>query len=93
MLLDEAEQLYNRIMNAITNICINKMPSDTKSPSQIPDIQDGLSLVRDSRKIFDTRELSQISLGYNNITFQVYPGPKITNVMSGEDESDTYSFS
>jgi hypothetical protein len=51
---------------------MNGIPSDTKPPSQIlqiPDIQD--SLVKDSRKIFDTRDLSKINLVYNNITFQV----------------------
>ena len=98
LLLDEAEQSFNRIVNAITNNCINKMPSDIKSPSRIPDLQDGLSLVKDSRKIFDTRELSQINLVYNDITLQVYSG-SLTNDRSSrtdgrsrEDKLDISSF-
>ncbi|MGB7661755.1 MAG: hypothetical protein WBL67_03380, partial [Nitrososphaeraceae archaeon] len=35
ILLDEAEQSYNRIVNAITNTCINEMPNNTESSSQI----------------------------------------------------------
>jgi hypothetical protein len=39
-LLDEAEQSYNRMVDAITSNCINGMPNDTESPSQIlSDIQ------------------------------------------------------
>jgi hypothetical protein len=51
LLLDEAEQSFNRIVNTITNKCINKMPGDIKSLSQISDIvtQNGLSLVKDGR--------------------------------------------
>jgi len=86
LLLDEAEHSFNRIVNAITNNCINKMPSDTKSPPQIPDIQDGLSLVKDSRKIFDTRELSQNNLVYNDITLQINPDIKISNERSSETD-------
>jgi hypothetical protein len=62
------------------------MPSGTKSPPQIPDIQDGLSLVKDSRKIFDTRELSQISLVYNSLTLQINPDIKISNERSSETD-------
>ena len=76
LLLDEAEQSYNRIANAITNTCINEMPNNTESSSQIlqiPDVNDGdLSTVRrDTHKILDIRDLSQINLVYNNITFQI----------------------
>ncbi|MPZ07239.1 MAG: hypothetical protein GEU26_12635 [Nitrososphaeraceae archaeon] len=98
LLLDEAEQSYNRIVDAITNNCINGMPNNTESLSPIshvPDVQG----IGGSSKIFDTRDLSQVNFVYNNITFQLSPGrPKITNesnsgtdVMPGEDESDTYS--
>lgn len=83
LLLDEAEQVYNRIVDAITNNCINWMSHDTESSSQIlqvPKTQVGLSSVGGgNRKIFDTRDLSQVNLVYNNITFQVYPGSNITN--------------
>jgi hypothetical protein len=98
-LLDEAEQSYNRIVDATTNNCINWMPNNTESLSpisQVPDVHG----IGGSSKIFDTRDLSQVNFVYNNITFQVHPGPKISNesnngtdVMPGEDESDTYNFS
>ena len=82
LLLDEAEQSYNRIANAITNTCINEMPNNTESSSQIlqvPDVNDDrLSSVEDTYKILDTRDLSQINLTYNNITFQVYPDSNYT---------------
>lgn len=99
LILDEAEQSYNRILDAITNSCINEMPNETESPCrvlQIPEIRNGLSSVEEANhKIFDTKDLSLVNLVYNNVTFQVYPGPKITNgtsneadVRVGEDESD-----
>jgi hypothetical protein len=80
------------------------MPNYTESLSPIsqvpvPDVQDGLSLVEGNHKIFDTGDLCQVNFVYNNITFQVHPGPKITNdsnngtdVMPGEDESGTTTF-
>lgn len=90
-------------MDAITNSCINGAPNDTQSSSQIlqePDKQDGLSSVGDNRKILDTRDLSQINLVYNNITFQIYPSPKISNERSSErdirpreNELNYYNFS
>jgi transcription termination factor NusB len=88
LLLDEAVHSFNRIVNAITNNCINKMSSDTKSPSQIPDIQGGLLLVKDSRKIFDTRELSQINLVYNDITLQINSDTIFSCEQSSKDELD-----
>jgi hypothetical protein len=63
LLLDEAEQSY-KIIDAITNNCINEISNDTESLLQIlqvPDIQAGLLLVKDSRKIFDTIEVSRLS--------------------------------
>ena len=91
LLLDEAEQSYNRIIDAITNNCINEIPKDTESLLQIlqiPDIQDGLFLVKDSRKIFDTIEVSQIKLVYNNITLQINPDIKFSCEQSSKDELD-----
>jgi hypothetical protein len=104
LLLDEAEQSYNRIANAITNTCINEMPNNTESSSQIlqvPDVNDDrLSAVQDTYKILDTRDLSQINLTYNNITFQVYPDSGFTNEQRSEtqtrpskNELDRYNFS
>ena len=92
LLLDEAEQSYNRIANAITNTCINEMPNNTESSSQILQVSDvnddRLSSVEDTYKILDTRDLSQINLVYNNITFQVYPDSGFTNEqMSETDET------
>ena len=82
-LLDEAEQSYNRIVNAITNYCIKGIQNDTETSPQIlqvPDLNNsGLSSVADTHKIIDTSGLSQINLVYNNITFQVYPKPEFTN--------------
>ncbi len=77
---DVAEQSYYRIVDAITNRCINEMPIDTKLSSEmlrVPDIQDGLSSIEGNHKIFDTGDLSQVNLVYNNITFQVYLVPKL----------------
>ncbi len=103
LLLDEAEQSYSRIVNAITNTCINEMPNNIESSSQIlqvPDVNDNrLSSVEDTYKILDTRDLSQINLTYNNITFQVYPDSGFTNEQRSEtqtrpskNELDRYNF-
>jgi hypothetical protein len=106
LLLDEAEQSYNRIVDAITNNSIYQIPNDAVSSSQIPQVPDlpaGLSSVGgvDNRKILDSGDLSQVNLVYNNFTFQLYPSSKITNERSNETdaagsrevESDTYNFS
>ncbi|MPZ06789.1 MAG: hypothetical protein GEU26_10330 [Nitrososphaeraceae archaeon] len=84
LLLDEAEQAYNRIVNAITNDFINGMPTDIESAyhiPQVPNVNDDLSTAGGgaNHEIFDTRDLSQVNFLYNDITFQVYPGLKITN--------------
>jgi hypothetical protein len=98
-LLDEAEQSYNRIVDAITNNCINGMPNNTESLSPILQVHD-VQGIGDSDKIFDTRDLPQVNFVYNNITVQVHPSPKISNesysgtdVMPGEEESGTCNFS
>jgi hypothetical protein len=42
LVLDEAEQSYNRIVEALTNNCVEEMPDDTKSSDeifQVPDMQ------------------------------------------------------
>jgi hypothetical protein len=93
-LLDEAELSYNRIVDTITNSCINEVPNDTESLSpvvQAPDLQ--------ATEILDTGDLSQVNFVYNDITFQVYPDPKISyersggaGVRPGEDESATRNF-
>ena len=103
LLLDEAEQSYNRIANAITNSCINGMQYETEPlyhSSQVSDVNDGLSLVGGNLEIFDTGDLSGVNLTYNNITFHVYPVLKIanernsgTNVWPREKESDNYNLS
>ncbi|MFZ0553775.1 MAG: hypothetical protein WAM26_00650, partial [Nitrososphaeraceae archaeon] len=58
------------------------------------------SSVEDTYKILDTRDLSQINLTYNNITFQVYPDSEFTNEQMSEtqtrpskNELDRYNFS
>jgi hypothetical protein len=46
ILLDEAEQIYSKLIDNIAGKCINEIPNDTKLSSQIfsvPDICDGLS--------------------------------------------------
>jgi|SRR5919106_1215934 hypothetical protein len=100
LLLDEAEQSYNRIVDAITSNCINGMPNDTELPSQIlSDIQDNKLLVGHSREIFDTKDLSELNFVYNDITLQVFPTLKIPNDRSNrtdtllrEDELDISGF-
>src|SRR5918994_1420074 len=98
LLLDDAEQAYNSMMDAITNRCINEVPNDTESLSpvlQLPIIQDEGS----NHEIMDTRDLSQVDFVYNDITFQVYPTLKITNERSSatdmlpiEDDLDNNSY-
>ena len=63
-LLDEAEQSYSRIVDAITNNCINEMPNNTESLSPISQVPD-LHGIGGSSKIFDTRDLSQVNFVYN----------------------------
>jgi hypothetical protein len=97
LLLDEAEQSYNRMVDAITSNCINGMPNDTESPSQIlSDIQDSKLSVGHSREIFDTKDLSELNFVYNDITLQVFPTLKIpndrsnrTDILPREDELAT----
>src|ERR687892_800735 len=98
LLLDESEQAYNSVMDAIANRCINEVPNDTKSLSpvlQLPIIQDEES----NHEIMDTRDSSQVDFVYNDITFQVYPTLKITNerssstdMLSIEDDLDNNSY-
>ena len=81
LLLDEAEQSYNRIANAITNTCINEIANNTESSSpmlQASHEQD----IGSNREIYDTRNLPQVNFVYYDFTFQVYPNPKITNERS-----------
>lgn len=78
LLLDEAEQLFNRLVDAVTNRCINWIPNDKESPSQtlpLPIIQDG----RSNHEVLDTRNLSELNFVYNDITLQVFPTLKISN--------------
>ena len=78
LLLDEAEQSYNRIANAITNTCINEMPNNTESSSQMLQASHEQD-IGSNREIFDTGDLSGANLTYNNITFHVYSVLKIAN--------------
>jgi hypothetical protein len=79
--------LYKKTLDAITNNCINGMPGDAELSSdlfQVVDIQDEPASAKgDNRKIFDTRDLSQVNLVYNDITLQVYPEPKEKSNGSG----------
>ncbi|MGH9978777.1 MAG: hypothetical protein ACRD8Z_23530, partial [Nitrososphaeraceae archaeon] len=80
LLLDDAEQAYNSMIDSIANRCINEMPNDTESLSPVlplPIIQDDLSSVAGNDVILDTGELSHVNFVYNDITFQVYPNLKI----------------
>ena len=87
LLLDEAEQSYNTVVDTIVSNCINTISNDIewsfRTPLvpviQIPEIQDGLSSIGGNYEIFDTRDLSQVNLVYNNVTFQVYPYSEFTN--------------
>jgi hypothetical protein len=98
LLLDDAEQAYNSMIDAIANRCINEVVNDTESLSPVlplPIIQDEGS----NHEIMDTRDLSQVDFVYNDITFQVYPTLKITNERSSatdmlpiEDDLDNNSY-
>ena len=85
ILLDEAEQSYNRIVNAITNNCINKMPNNTESSSQILQASYEQDL-GSNREIYDTRNLPQVNFVYNDFTFQVYFTSKIANERNSETD-------
>ena len=90
-LLHEAEQSYNRMIDVITNNCINGMQNETEplyhSP-QVLDVNDGLSSVAGDHKIYDTRNLSQVNFVYNNVTFQVCSNSKITKEKNTYNEMD-----
>jgi hypothetical protein len=91
LLLEEAEQSYNRIIDAITNNCINGMQNETESlyhSPQVLDANDSISSVAGNHKIFDTRNLSQVNFVYNNVTFQLSSNSKITNEKSTCNETD-----
>ena len=96
--LDDAEQAYNSMIDAIANRCINEVPNDTESLSpvlQLPIIQDEGS----NHENMDTQDLCQVDFVYNDITFQVYPTLKIlndrssrTDILPIEDELDNTSY-
>jgi hypothetical protein len=89
LLLDDAEEAYNSMMDAITNRCINEVPNDAESLSPmlpLPIIQEDLSPVAANDIILDTGDLSQVNFVYNDITFQVYPTLKITNERSSRTD-------
>src|ERR671918_1610356 len=98
LLLDEAEQAYNSMIDAIANRCINEVPNDTESLSpvlQLPIIQDEGS----NHEIMDTGDMSQVDFVYNDITLQIFPTLKITNERSSatdmlpiEDDLDNTSY-
>ena len=86
LLLDEAEQLFNRFVDAITKRCINWIPKDKESSSQIlplPIIQDG----RSNHEVLDTKNLSELNFVYNDITLQVLPTLKISNDLSSRTDT------
>jgi len=95
LLLDEAELLFNRLVDAVTNRSINCIPNDKESSWQILP----LPIVQDGRSKMDTRNLSEFNFVYNDITLQVFPTLKISNNYSNrtdtlprEDELDNTSF-
>jgi hypothetical protein len=98
LLFIEAEQSFNRLVDAVTKRCINRIPNDKESSPQIlplPIIQDG----RSNHEILDTRNLSELGFVYNDITLQVLPTLKIPNdssnrtgILPREDELDNTSF-
>ena len=67
LLIEEAEQCYNRMADAVTNSCINRISYDIESSQilQTSDTQNGLLPVKNTRKILDTGSLSEINLVYN----------------------------
>src|SRR5918994_527256 len=89
LILDEAEQLFNRLVDAVTNRCINWIPNDKHSSSQIlplPIIQDDLSPVTGNDVILDSGKLSHVNFVYNDITLQVFPTLKISNDRSNRTD-------
>ena len=87
-LLHEAEQSYNRIIDAITSNCINGMPNNAESSSQILRASHEQD-IGSNREIFDTVDLSGVDLAYNNIEFNVYPAFKITNEKSSGPQTSS----
>jgi hypothetical protein len=90
LLLDDAEEVYNSMMDAIANRCINEVPNipnDTGLPFETFQVG-GIQGIENKNEIFDTKDLSEINLSYNNITIHVYPFPKITNGKNMPNEMD-----
>ena len=98
LLLEDAEQAYNSMIDAIANHCINEVPNDTESLSPVlplPIIQDEES----NHEILDTGNLSEVNFVHNDITLQVFPNLKIpndrssrTDILPRENELDNTSF-
>jgi hypothetical protein len=63
--------------------------NDTGLPSETFQVA-GIQGIESKNEIFDTRDLSEINLSYNNITFHVYPFPKITNEKNTSNEMDDW---
>jgi hypothetical protein len=106
LLLDEAEQLYNKIVEAYANKCINEITNDTESSSQtsqilqVPDVQHGLS-TDEGYHTSANASLGEISINsvLNDFALQICHSLNITNernsgtaVRLREDESDTCNF-
>jgi hypothetical protein len=74
------------------------MPNNADSSSQIlPAFHE--QDIGNNRETYDSGNLSEVNLAYNNITFHVYPVLKITNERSGgrgvlprENDSDFHNF-
>jgi predicted transcriptional regulator len=101
ILLDEAEQIYSKLINNFINWCINEITNDTKSSSQIlqiTDTQEGLSTDKVSHTNLNTPEGEvSISTIINNHALQICrhscditnERSRGTDVMLSDDETDT----
>ena len=83
LLLDEAEQLFSRFVDAVTNRCIYRIPNDNESSPQILP----LPIIQDERSKMDTRNLSEFNFVYNDITLQVFPTLKDPNDRSNRTDT------
>jgi hypothetical protein len=84
LLLDEAEHLYNKIVEAFANKCINDVTNDTESSSQIlqvPDTQLSLSTDEGCHTSLDASEenLFPTNVLFNNISLRLF-----TNISSSQ---------
>ncbi|MFY9965274.1 MAG: hypothetical protein WBL44_10625 [Nitrososphaeraceae archaeon] len=103
ILLDEAEQIYSKLIDNISNRCINEITNDAKSFSQILhlcDMQDGLSTDEVYHSNLNTIEsevsnsaiMSRFATEICNSLNLIDKQSRGTEICREKDEIDIYNF-